>query len=278
MLANRLPLLWAFAGGCVASGAALGLFREEATVVPAVAPFRNAEPHADSADPNGVEPAPSDADARRSLENNAADDDTEPKTDPGSSVAEVLSRLEAAYRQGLPSAAAPDEPAAPNAAAPTNDATSRTTPEPADTTAASVAAMHPPDSAPQLSSPPAAAAEPTPERVVSAPVAPAPVAPAVIARNDAPPRGISVGDVHVGDVHQNTQVGAVHQGDVYAVQQQLMVLQYLQLVAQSPHVRLAAPAHDPRQRATRRPHAFSLPLTNPDNPWGFDFPPTVLVK
>ena len=41
---------------------------------------------------------------------------------------------------------------------------------------------------------------------------------------------------------------------------------------------LAAPAHTPRGGANRQPTRFPSSLTNPDNPWGFNFHPPVLVK
>ena len=56
----------------------------------------------------------------------------------------------------------------------------------------------------------------------------------------------------------------------------LVLLQYMQLLSLSPYAQLPAGAR-PRG-TTRRPQPFPTALTNPDNPWGFDFPPTVLVK
>jgi hypothetical protein len=68
----------------------------------------------------------------------------------------------------------------------------------------------------------------------------------------------------------------VHHGDVNHVQQ-LAILQYFQLLALPPQTRFSTPAQSPRG-GTRHVRPYSFPLTNPDNPWGFDFPPTVLVK
>jgi hypothetical protein len=72
-------------------------------------------------------------------------------------------------------------------------------------------------------------------------------------------------------------VGDVHHGDVNHIQQ-IAVLQYLQLLAQPPHGPVAPHALARRGGTNRHVRPFSLPLTDPNNPWGFDFPPTVLVK
>jgi hypothetical protein len=97
-------------------------------------------------------------------------------------------------------------------------------------------------------------------------------APVAVSSNEARP-SITVGDIHT------TTVNNVHQGDVILMQQ-LALLQNIQLLALSPYGRstgLAVPAHAPRG-TTRRAPPFATSLTNPDNPWGFDFPPTVLAK
>lgn len=91
-------------------------------------------------------------------------------------------------------------------------------------------------------------------------------------------------NVHVGDVHQNIYLGNVHQGDLLQVQQlqlqQLAILEYLELLARSSQHPSSSSgrAQAPGSAPTRRPRPFSMALTNPDNPWGFEFPPTVLVK
>jgi hypothetical protein len=81
-------------------------------------------------------------------------------------------------------------------------------------------------------------------------------------------------DVHVGDVHQDTYVANVRQGDTVVVQQ-IPVVQYVPVFALPPQT---PPTSTARRGLTRRPPPFATSLTNPDNPWGFDFPPTVLVK
>jgi hypothetical protein len=81
-----------------------------------------------------------------------------------------------------------------------------------------------------------------------------------------------------GDVHE-VRIGSVHHGDVHQVQQ-LVVLRYLALLGPLSPAPDATPAR-PTRGATapaRRVTAFPGSVTNPDNPWGFDFPPPVLAK
>src|SRR6185503_8203930 len=121
----------------------------------------------------------------------------------------------------------------------------------------------PPTNAPQAEAHPTVAPQATAEPVLAA-------------RDEARPLEVSV-----GSVRQNTNVANVNQGTVVQ-SQDLALLQYVQLLALSPNAGLASPAPSParRPRGTTNRHVtpFSMPLTNPDNPWGFDFPPTVLVK
>ncbi|HEY3253953.1 MAG TPA: hypothetical protein VGJ91_08405, partial [Polyangiaceae bacterium] len=93
-------------------------------------------------------------------------------------------------------------------------------------------------------------------------------------------------DIHYGDVNQNTYITNVRQGDVYVVQQQLALMQYMQLLGASSAAGMAQPshAHVGRGAAFRGvPQAapqykqFPSTLTNPDNPWGFNFAPPNLV-
>ncbi len=84
--------------------------------------------------------------------------------------------------------------------------------------------------------------------------------------------------VHFGDVNQNTYITNVRQGDVYVVQQQIALMQYMQLLGQAP-VAHVAPAHGGRAALSQTPQYRQFPstLTNPDNPWGFNFAPLNLV-
>jgi hypothetical protein len=116
---------------------------------------------------------------------------------------------------------------------------------------------------------------PAPVAAAVAPSAPpVDVAPVLVAQNDVRPP-----DVHIGDVNQNTyNITNVRQGDVY-VTQQLAMLQYMQLLGMASNG-LNQPRHVNRgiaQRPTSQFKQFPSTLTNPDNPWGFNFAPLNLV-
>ena len=87
---------------------------------------------------------------------------------------------------------------------------------------------------------------------------------------------------YVAELHQDIHVGDVHHGDRYRVEQ-LAVLQYLQLLALSSYaggLNVPPPrAVSPRRAAPppRAPRPITV-IPNPDNPWGFKFPPPALVK
>jgi hypothetical protein len=258
MLARRLPLLWTFAGGCLSSAVLIGFLPGETATLESPKKRGVVDRNAEAFSPPIAPPVA----AKNAAEERATPDDdaSGARAEPGSSVADVLMRLEAAYRQGLSAAAPVDAPPLAAEHAPA------VPPEPA------TIAEAPPRNVPARE---AAAAV-----VAQAAVAPAAdAAPVLAARDVAAPRDIHVAgprDVHVGDVHQNTHVGNVHQGDVNLVQQ-IAVLQYFQLLTLPTQTRFSPPAQSPRKR-TRHVAPYSFPLTNPDNPWGFDFPPTVLVK
>jgi hypothetical protein len=257
MLARRLPLLWTFAGGCLSGAVLIGSWPGESETLPT--PKQQDVVHRSNDAPSPPS-APPRAPTGAAEERETPDDTRGARTEPGSSVADVLMRLETAYRQGL-SAAAPVETPAPAAeqlpAVPPETATIAEAPPREQTAAALAARATPPKSAPEV--------------VAQAAAAPPDPAPVLAVRDVAGPR-----DIHVGDVHQNTHIGNVHQGDVNNVQQ-LALLQYFQLLALPPQTRFSPPAQGSR-RGTRHVAPYSFPLINPDNPWGFDFPPTVLVK
>lgn len=285
MSAIRLPLLCAFAGGCLSSAVLFGIWRAEGGAAAPAQPARaqNAErvtaslvaPQADQRSEASDDTASADAQreparvesADRKAEPPAASDAADVASalpTPGSSaVSDVLTDLEAAYRQRLIAAArAEAEAAAPPAA-----------PAPAEP---------PREVATQMAAPPAAAVAP-----VSAPVVPPPAdippppsvppvaAPVLVAQNDVRPPD----NIHVGDINQNTyNITNVRQGDVY-VTQQLAMLQYLQLLGAS-NPGLAQPTHSARgvaQRQAPQFRQFPSTLTNLDNPWGFNFAPPHLV-
>jgi hypothetical protein len=282
MLAKRVPLLSAFAGGCLSGAVLLGLWHTDSGLAPPSAPRKRAVAHELSEAPaTEARAEPADTSSPKGTGDTAA----ESPADAGSSVADVLSRLEASYRQGLAAERAPaaPQPTTTVTAPPPQEMPARQEPALALAETAAPLSSAPPAVAPQAAAPqatalqapaPRAAAPPTAALQAPAPQAPSPsadTAPVVATRDDARPR-----DVYNGDVHQNVYNGAT-QSEVYQMQQ-LAVLQYMQLLALSSYTGLASPPRMPRGVAARRPAAFSSSLTNPDNPWGFDFPPTVLAK
>lgn len=265
MDAKRLQLLGAFAAGCVATLAFIGSRGTDAETKPKDGvEVRTEMPHAiaaslvDSAD-NSVR-----VDAPAKVAN--AEGEGDAKTESGSSVAEVLERLEAAYREEFGREKAAREEAA----------VLHADPEQTASIAAEIAAGAPIATAAEVAPAPSVAATPaaTADLVAAAP-APTPV---LVAQSDAPPRTETTGNSHAADTPRNITVGGLHPGDAYALQQQLALIQYIQLLTRSQQGTVAAPSQTSRQLGQRRPPAFSMNLTNPDNPWGFDFPPPVLVK
>ena len=289
MSAIRLPLLYAFAGGCLSNAVLFGVWRAAegsgasavkqqhqshnvvelvtaATAAPSVEPpselvAANAAEHGHDA---ATEPAPAQA---------AQDLDSSGATPGASAVSDVLTRLEAAYRERV-AARAPAQGAATQdhatAAAPADNAS--TAPEPARGVPAQ------PDAEVIPVAPAVVAAAPIEHRAIApAPVAPAPVAPQIAAEpafaaQDTP----RPSEIHYGDVNQNTYVTNIRQGDVYLIQmQQLAMLQYMQLLGTSSS--LAAPARHVGGAGPQRAR-FPSGITNPDNPWGFRFAPPNLVR
>jgi len=270
MNAKRLQLLGAFAAGCLATLSFVGSWWADAETKPReVLPARSVmvmPPQASAADlgERGEDGSALNANAATTV----ADIEDEAKPDSGSSLSEVLARLEAAYREERGREQAREAATAAPATESAREVTAAVAP-----VAPPVAPVAPLAAATPVA-PVAAPAAPvaTAERVA---VAPAPV---LVAQNDAP--RVSTGDIHVGDTQRNVSVGSVHQGDAYALQQ-LALIQYIQVLALSQHGTGAAPktASPSGRRVTpRRVPPFSTHLTNPDNPWGFDLPPTVLVK
>lgn len=288
MSSIRVPVLCAFGVGCVSSAALFGFWRadnhadtqsskraQSVEVVTAPKVDRPAEVVDDSArivaraEPTRVDAVERDGDAKSEPAPAKDAQDVSNASPPpgGSAVSDVLMDLEAAYRQRLIAAARAEAAAREEASA----ALDRTTPaapaEPAREVVKAVAPIAVPAVAP---APVAVAATP-------APVEPAPpAAPAVVAQNDTRPI-----DVHIGDVNRNTYVTNVRQGDVYVIQQQLAMLNYMQLAGaaanpyavQPPHVARGVVQHQPQQQFRQ----FPSTLTNLDNPWGFNFAPPNLV-
>lgn len=316
MSAWRLPLLWAFAVGG-ASGAALvagfgggdaspsrnarassaARSHDRAVIQTARA---QEEPEAPAGPTAGPTAAPTSTTAEPGAETEAAREPditmearetAEAEGAPSRSVAEVLLGLEAAYRDVLATAALPPPSRAGEGLSTdeekrqAGETPSRDVPTTATVTQSAVS------SPAERAAPSEVAAEAAPSPVARAPVerrrrprfysthepesftAPSPApAPA-----PSPPAQTTV---HVGTLN-TVGAGSLHQGDVYLLQQQLAVLQFYQLLA-PPVVQPAPPSRsffEPRRGAWgRRPPAFPNSITNPDNPWGFDFPPPMLAK
>ena len=304
MSAIRLPLLCAFAGGCLSNAVLFGVWRlaegsgdsaliqqhrshnvvelvTTASATPSVA--QPSEPVAASAADHGHDAATEAAPAPV-----AADLDSAGSTPAGSAVSEVLTRLETAYRERVAARApvqAPSTQERAPAAAPADSAV-------AAEAAASVPAQPVAEVVPTIPpvSPVAATAPVALAPVAFAPqVAPAALAPQVaaipaVAVQDIPPPSpseihygdVNYGDVHYGDVNQNTYITNVRQGDVSLIQmQQVAMLQYMQLLGMSSG--LAAPARHVGGAGHQR-GALSSGITNPDNPWGFHLAPPNLVR
>ena len=305
MSAIRLPVLCAFAGGCLSGAVLLGFWKAgtgTGVTEPArVAPSRSAKlslsgnPRAGAEDEPGPVSDPSRkrrAMREESANVDAADRNLDSASDPsavkgpqdqgavvpiqaGTPVSDVLTHLEAAYRERLV------------AAAPTGASSER--PSTAPPANAALAPVEP--------APPVAQQTPAPVVTAATPVAAvvpnsAPAAPALVATNLPPPTASTAAippvmaandsrppDVHIGDINQNTYITNVRQGDVYLMQlqmQQLAMLEYMQLLGMSSYAGLANPGPRARGLAPQRA-PFPSTLTNPDNPWGFNFAPPNLV-
>jgi len=294
MSSSRVPLLCAFGVGCLSTAVLFGFWqadkradassatkthaRSADVVTVAVAPNRDQRLSDDSAQPlPPAEPArvADRADEPKEAAPVATDAQDIASASPspgGSAVSDVLMDLEAAYRQRLIAAARAEAEAA-------------RTPELPTTPPPSAPPAEPPREVATRSIAPVAAA-PAPVAIATPAVEPPPVepppvappAPVAVAQNDVRPS-----EVHIGDVNQNTYITNVRQGDVYVIQQQLAMLNYMQLagmganpgaVTQSPHSARGFAQHQPEKQPYRQ---FPSTLTNPDNPWGFSFSPPNLV-
>jgi hypothetical protein len=209
----------------------------------------------------------------------ASDLDSAEPTPAGSAVSDVLTRLEAAYRERV-------AVRAPAQASSTQERATATAPADNAVAAAEAAPGVPTQPVAEVipAIPVVSAAAATAPAALAPQVAPAALAPQVtavpaVANQDArppPPSEIHYGDVNYGDVNQNTYITNVRQGDVYLIQmQQIAMLQYMQLLGMSSG--LAAPARHVGGGGHQR-GALSSGITNPDNPWGFHFAPLNLVR
>lgn len=253
MRAQRLTVISAFAGGCLCT-ALIGFWKTDTPERAAVTERRatlfvaplEAEP--DAASEIRAEPA----------EPSAADDGASEGS--GTSVADVLSRLETAYRIVSAAKALETEEAL--------EAPSPAEPEP-ETRAEIVVPA--PVATPEPSAEPA-----PPASVAAAPVELPPASSAAVSALAPAPVPLAAPATYVGEVNNNIHVGDVHVGDRYDVQQ-LAMIQYLQLLALSSLLGNRAPVEQ-RFQTPARPRAPITAIPNPDNPWGFNFPPPALVK
>ena len=247
-------MIWTFAGGCLSGATLIGLWPESARTVPEDA--RSARAVERYREPTVTEPADDDPRAAVALDEEraanvhdvapakASETDSGAHAEPGSSVSDILLRLEAAYRQGLtpaPPAATVASPHAPPH-------------EPTAHEAAPIAPPAPP--APANAAPPAVPPARAPEADSRALVA---------SRDEAPPRPINI----AGDFRQNTNVGTVNEGPVVMVQE---VVQYVPYYPYLPPNTVAPQAYGPRPITPRSPVPsvhFRTPPVSLDGPFKY---------
>jgi hypothetical protein len=192
----------------------------------------------------------------------AADDGTGEGS--GTSVADVLSRLETAYRIVSAAKALETEQAIEAPSPAPSPAEPETEPRAEIVVPAPVATREP-------------SAEPAPPASVAAAPVELPTASSTAVSAPVPaPAPLAAPATYVGEVNNNIHVGDVHVGDRYDVQQ-LAMIQYLQLLALSSLLGNRAPVEH-RFQTPAKPRAPITVIPNPDNPWGFNFPPPALVK
>ena len=317
MLAKRLRTLSIFAGGCLSGAVLIVVWQSEPRTATDRAPARNSASSLEM--PSEVDAAPSGDDRRTPAKNVHEEAETgespaakraptAPKNEEaaeastaesGRSVSDVLAHLEAAYRQQLAVA-----PATGSDAATGNGTRAPATTDPQSIAAAQTAAALVPASAPVAPAPvqaaPARAEAPVavaattslpaavpavalaaPAVVAPAVAAPAPAAPLPAAPAVALPAATSALATAPGVAPtQNVSVGSIHQGDTYHVQQ-VAVMQYVPMFMPFPYPGYGYPQAQPTNTRSMQPKRVPYPttLTNPDNPWGFNFPPSLeMVK
>jgi hypothetical protein len=303
MLASRLRTLSIFAGGCLSGAVLLIVWRVSTEAAPAErVDTRRFTPVVEM--PSDAETAPADA-GRHPLAKNAdgnhaspaskkVEEGTEPEA--GRAVSDVLAHLEAAYREQLAAvpastsdapastgalAAANVEQQAPAVAPPTAPLAPATT-LPAVPAVAAPARAEAPVAVAAATVPPAVAlvapvvAAPAVAAPAAAPVAALPAAaPAVATAGATSPLATAPG---IAPATQNVSVGSIHQGDTYNVQQ-VAIMQYVPVFAPWAYPGYGYPQqHAPRSSQPKRV-PYPTTLTNPDNPWGFAYPPSLeMVK
>jgi hypothetical protein len=271
MDAKRLAVLLAFAGGTLYGAAVITLWHANAGMLPASnearAIDRSARPSLTStsdvaqralpddtlnapAAPAHREPSAADEVAQAptgvaepsakepSGVKESADADGGPAAESGSSVADVLTRLEAAYRQGLVAAAPSDAHTSAPAARATG--TEPPAPPPAREEAPLALASAPAPEPARTGTPEPAVAPAEAPRADSVPVVPVPVVASLAAAQ--PPEATPAPAT-------NISIGTLHQGDSYQVQQVAIMQQYYSFLGASPY--------------TVNPYAGYAPVTPP---------------
>jgi len=296
MSAIRLPLIGGFVGGCLSSAVLLAVFWQadpgtQASVPTPKQRASNTEVVTASLVPTSARPPRQVSDEVAPAPSSAAHDEpssaeTEPPTPAGSAVSDILTDLETAYRRRLAKATPEAAPAA----------LAHQSPPPAQAIPALAHAEPAREVATQAVIPattvvpvtPAAPAALAPAVIAPAALAPAAIAAAApqVAAAPAPQADQRPPSVHIGDIN-NTYVTNVRQGDVYLMQQQVAMLQYIQLLGLSSYATRAglagvgnsAVATPVARMAPQTPQFRQFPstLTNPDNPWGFNLAPPNLV-
>lgn len=266
MLAKRWHLLTAFGGGCLSTVLLVVVWRADGgTPEPRErrdlrAPQHEVvEPTTPELSDATVEPAPI---AATKPEAGAV---SEPASESGRSLAEVLARLEAEYRERVAAARSADALATEE---PSTDAPLPVAPAPAAIAVAPPVAVAPVAVAP-LPVAPAAVAPPAAPPAVT-PSEPGPVLAAVAM----PPREARAEEAD--RAARDLYLANLYQMEAYQ-RQQLAILGYLELLSQTP-ANVPSSRRAPVPSTARRSPSFSFPLTNPDNPWGFNHPPPVLAK
>ncbi len=263
MDAKRWSLLWAFVGGCLSSAALISWRAESDETARSPAP-RDLASHLESSLPPRAKLTESAAAPVEAVTPDvpAAPVDSEvagkASDEAGNSLADVLARLEADYRERLKPA-----PRAEPAVAEPVPVQSAAVAEPP---VVSVAAAQPPTPAPApvvaAAEPPSAltAAEPAPERVV-------------YVRDE---RASAVDDSQERLAAQMQEVVALQQ---VALLQQIALMQYLQLVAPAAAAPVAVSVPAQRRVPRGRPGIFATSSFGSATPaWGFSLQPTVLVR
>jgi hypothetical protein len=318
MLAKRLRTLSIIAGGCLSGAVLIVVWQSEPRTTTDRAPSRDsalslASPsEADTAPAREAGPGSSARNAHEEADSGETPSAKHaptpsrnegvaeaPTAESGQAVSDVLAHLEAAYRQQLAAV-----PATGSDAATGNRTLAPATTDPQSIAAAQTAAAIVPASAPVAPAPvqaaparadaPVAVAAPTPlpaavptvalaaPAVVApavaapAPAAPLPAAPAVAIPGATSPLATAPGVAPT----QNVSVGSIHQGDTYHVQQ-VAVMQYVPMFMPFPYPGYGYPQSQPTHTRSMQPKRVPYPttLTNPDNPWGFNFPPSLeMVK